>query len=120
MKSLLLGFSVDDFLDPERHILETVLDGRPHVLFECQVCGSSLGDEAHVMLAFCLLLTCELLLGKLQVFLEQTFVEVPSEFELLDSFSCELRLEMFAAFEMSSCSVFFDDCTLGGDDLVDP
>ena len=27
---------------------------------------------------------------------------------------------MFAAFEMSSCSVFFDDCTLGGDDLVDP
>ena len=44
------------------------------------------------MLTFLLLFRGHLLLGQLEVLFEHSFVEVPPEFELLDSLPRELRL----------------------------
>ncbi len=64
------------------------------------------------MLTFLLLFRGHLLLGQLEVLFEHPFVEVPPEFELLDSLPREFRLQMLSTLQVSPRSVLLNDCTL--------
>ena len=66
-----------------------------------------------------LLFMSHLVFGHDQLISQHASVQIPFQFEILDSLLSVLGLQAFATFEVGTVLVLFDHCALGGDDTLD-